>query len=97
MTTGAITAKRPVDHNFDEIRSSQSAITEKNAQNSIQNTSTGFPAQTQSSSVYLNPSENSTGTIKSISPTELNGISIPNNSALIPVVTIPLHVLTISI
>ena len=95
MITQAINANRPVVHNFDDIRSITSAITENFiAQNSHQSTSTGFQSRTQSTSVTLNPKMNNTESTKSISPNEVTGISIPSSSALIPAFTIPLQVPT---
>ena len=95
MITRAITANRPIDHHIIEIRSFPSTFAVKFiAQKSNQNGSTGFQPQTQSTSVILNPKINNTETTESISPTELNRISIPTSFALIPGITIQMHVPT---
>ena len=70
-------------------------ITEKiSAQKVKQNIRFGFQPQTQTTSVFLNPSLNDTETTENLPPTEITGISIPPSFAQIPDITIPLHVPT---
>ena len=91
----AITANRPPDHKINEIRPIQSIITEENnAQRSKQKTTAGFQPQTQTTSFYKNPTINNTETTETSSPTEVTRISIPTISALIPGITLHLHVST---
>ena len=88
MIIPRITANRFYDQNFDEIRSIQATITERNfALKSNQNTSAGFAPQTTSISVILNI--NDTETTGSISPTEVTGLTIPASFDLIPGINTP--------
>ena len=98
LITRAITANRPIDHNFDELSPVQSKITEKFiAQKLNQNTTTGFQPRTQSTSVTLNPNINNDQTTGSISPDKVTVTSIPVSSALIPDLKITLRIPTITI
>ena len=55
MTTQAITANRPIDHDIDARRSNQPMITEETIAPKSRNVTAGLQSQTQTTSVVSNP------------------------------------------
>ena len=95
MITRAITANRPINHNIDEKRSSQSMITRQFiAQVSKHRYKDDLQFQTQTNSVVSSPNINNTETRESIPHTVVLEILIPTSFTLVSDLNIPLQVPT---